>query len=160
MTPNRLLVVGRGIAIVVAIAALSVGASALRPRRSDEAPVASRQPAHEPSRGGRRDSLDQLVVARDPFRPSRRPSGVAYDPNPAPSAPTEPAPPKPALVLSGIVWGAAPSAVLEGIPGVEGARLVKAGEVLGGFRIRRITAQRVTVSGMDTTWVLEVRKPW
>jgi hypothetical protein len=63
-------------------------------------------------------------------------------------------------MLTGIVWGRDPAAVLEGVPGVDGARLVRSGEELAGFRVRRITAQTVTVTGMDTTWVLEVRKPW
>lgn len=109
---------------------------------------------------GRPDSLDEKVIARDPFRSVRRPAEVAFDPNPIPPPPAEPPPPKPTLLVSGILWGRDPSAVLEGLPGVEGARLVRAGEVVAGFRVRRITAHEVTVTGMDTTWVLQVRKPW
>ena len=104
-------------------------------------------------------SLTRGIVAHDPFRPERRPASVAFlVADPGSTAP--PAPPRPVLVLTGIVWGPVPQAVLEGIPGTEGPRVVRSGDVLGELRIRRITTEVVTVTGMDTTWVLKVRKPW
>lgn len=159
MTSHRVLAMARIVAILVALAALPAGARVFWPSAVTATP-AKGQPASATETVRHADSLDQKLVARDPFRPSHRPARVAYDPNPAPATPVAPPPPKPALTLTGIVWGRDPAAVLEGVPGVDGARLVRAGEELAGFRVRRITAQKVTVTGMDTTWVLEVRKPW
>lgn len=160
MISLRMLGVGKLLAILVTVLALPVAVQVIRPWRPLEADDPTRVAPQEMASVGRPDSLDEKVIARDPFRPSRRPAEVSFDPNPITPPPAEPPPPKPALVVSGIMWGREPSAVLEGLPGVEGARLVRSGEVLAGFRIRRITPNEVTVTGMDTTWVLKVRKPW
>jgi len=100
-------------------------------------------------------------VARDPFRIARRPAPVAYDLVRA-AQPPAPVPPKPALVLTGIVWdrGGNPSAVLDGVPGAGGPRVVRSGERIGALLIRRIERDRVVVVGLDTTWTLTVREPW
>jgi len=71
-----------------------------------------------------------------------------------------PPPPKPTLILDGVVNGVDPSAVIEGLPGVEGSRVVRVGDVVAGLQVKRITDSRVVIAGMDTTWVLEVREPW
>ena len=105
------------------------------------------------------ESIVRLVVARTPFRATRRPAAVAFDPNP--STPTDvPATPRPALVLSGIVWSADPTAVIQGLPGLEGSKVVRRGDVIGGIRISRIERERVQVTGLDTSWTLRVREPW
>lgn len=107
------------------------------------------------------DSFAHRVIERDPFRVARRPAAVAYDPSPAAAAAAAvPAPPKPVLVLTGIVWGKAPEAVVEGLPGVEGPRVLRVGDQVAGLGVRRIEPGRVTVVGMDTVWVLTVRQPW
>jgi hypothetical protein len=106
------------------------------------------------------DSLALLVVNHDPFRLTRSPAAIAYSPAPVEPVYVEPPPPKPQLVLTGIVWGDEPSAIVEGLPGIEGARVLRVGESSGSVRIRRITRQDVTLVGLDTTWVLQVRKPW
>lgn len=106
------------------------------------------------------DSLVRHVVDHDAFRVTRAPSAVAYNPSPPEAVPVEAPPPKPQLTLTGIVWGRDPAAIVEGLPGVEGGRLVRPGESIGGVRVRRITEHDVTLAGMDTTWVLQVRKPW
>ncbi len=152
--------IGRAVAIVVAVAALPAGAHVLRPWRPPVAPARAAETTIAAPERTAWDSLDAKVVARDPFRPSRRPAAVPFDPNPVPPAPDEPPPPKPTLALTGIMWGVEPSAVIEGIPGFESAQLVRVGETVAGFRVRRITAHEVTVTGMDTTWVLQVREPW
>ena len=59
-----------------------------------------------------------------------------------------------------LVVGADPSAVIEGFPGIQGPRVVRPGDVIGQLTVRRIEAARVEVIGMDTTWMLTVRKPW
>jgi hypothetical protein len=85
---------------------------------------------------------------------------VSYDPQRA-TAPAEANQvPKPALALLGLVAGAEATAVIEGLPGVEGGRVVRVGDVVSGVRVVRIAADHVRLAGMDTTWVLKVREPW
>ena len=95
------------------------------------------------------DSLAAALVARDPFRITRRPSDVVYAP-------------KPVLAPVGIVWdsGRDPTALVEGLPGVEGPRPVRSGEAIAGLRVKAIKPDRVVVTGLDTTWTLTVREPW
>jgi hypothetical protein len=106
------------------------------------------------------DSLVQAIVPRDPFRTTRRPASLAYDPVRA-AQPPAPTPPKPALILTGIVWDSRnPSAVVDGLPGGGGPRVVRQGEQVGALRVRRIAWDRVEVLGLDTLWTLTVREPW
>jgi len=100
-----------------------------------------------------------VIVSRDPFRIGRRPLLPAYDPMRL-TEQLAPPPPKPTLILDGVVNGVDPSAVIEGLPGVEGSRVVRVGDVVAGLQVKRITDSRVVIAGMDTTWVLEVREPW
>ena len=99
------------------------------------------------------------IVSRDPFRIGRRPLLPAYDPQRL-AEQLAPPPPKPTLILVGVVNGLAPSAVIEGLPGVEGSRVMRLGDTVAGLKIEKITNSRVIIAGMDTTWVLEVREPW
>jgi len=99
------------------------------------------------------------IVSRDPFRIGRRPTLPAYDPQRL-AEQLAPPPPKPTLLLVGVVNGSEPSAVIEGLPGVEGSRVVRQGDVVAGLQIKQISNSRVVIVGMDTTWVLEVREPW
>lgn len=99
------------------------------------------------------------IVNRDPFRIGRLPAITAYDPVRLAQAVAPPLP-RPALTLVGVVNGADASAVVEGLPGVEGPRVVRVGDSLAGLRIKKIGNNRVVIVGMDTTWVLEVREPW
>ncbi len=107
------------------------------------------------------DSLAATLVARDPFRVTRRPSNVVYDPVRLAQPATPPAP-KPALVLVGIVWdsGRDPTALVEGLPGADGPRPVRSGETIAGLRVKTIKPDRVVITGLDTTWTLTVREPW
>lgn len=99
------------------------------------------------------------VVSRDPFRIGRRPLIPAYDPLRL-AEQLAPPPPKPRLNLVGVLNGMEPSAVIEGLPGVEGSRVVRVGDVVAGLTVKKIANGRVVIAGMDTTWVLEVREPW
>jgi len=99
------------------------------------------------------------IVSRDPFRVERRPMRPAYDPLRL-AEQLAPPPPRPALILAGVIDGAEPSAVIEGLPGIEGSRVMRVGDVVSGLQVRQIGNGRVTIVGMDTTWVLEVREPW
>ncbi len=107
------------------------------------------------------DSLVHLIVGRDPFRVTRRPSNVVYDPVRL-AQPATPPVPRPALALVGIVWdsGRDPTALVEGLPGVEGPRPVRSGEMVAGLRVKAIKPDRVVITGLDTTWTLMVREPW
>ena len=99
------------------------------------------------------------IGAHDPFRAGRRPALPAYDPLRL-AEQLAPPPPRPLLLLVGVIDGANPSAVIEGFPGVEGSRVVRMGDVVVGFAIKKVSRGQVVISGMDTTWVLEVREPW
>jgi len=117
-----------------------------------------REPTHAviPYNG---DSLVHVVVSHDAFRVNRTAATLAYDPNRA-IVPAQPGPPKPALALVGLIAGADPTAVIEGLPGVEGSRAVRVGDLVGGLRVARIDRDQVVIKGMDTTWVLMVKEPW
>ena len=117
-------------------------------------------PPHAPALPYPVDSLARLAVARPLFRASRRSSSVAYDPQRAVAPVESNQPPKPLLALVGIVAGQEPTAVIEGFPGVEGSRVVRAGDIVSALRVKRVEADRVVIVGMDTTWVLKVREPW
>jgi hypothetical protein len=105
--------------------------------------------------------LAETLVARDPFRLTRRPARLAYQPVPL-VRPGGPPAPSPVLVLAGIVWdgGNDPAALIEGFPGIVGARSVHRGDVIAGLRVKRIAAGAVVIVGLDTTWTLTVREPW
>jgi hypothetical protein len=153
--------VARSLLVLGGFAAIPVGFALSRPVESVRPPSGRVAPLeatpHSPMRW---DSLSSLLVARDPFRADRVPAPVAFDPNPVQPSEAPPAPPKPALLLTGIVWGTAPSAIIEGLPGLEGSRLMLQGDVAGGITLRRIGEHRVVLSGYDTTWTLVVRRPW
>ena len=106
------------------------------------------------------ESSSVAMVARDPFRITKRAAPMAYDPlrvgqPPAPAA-------RPTLVLDGIVWdgGASPTALLEGLPGVDGPRVVRKGDIVGDLRVKDIRWDRVVIGGPDTLWTLTVKEPW
>jgi hypothetical protein len=108
------------------------------------------------------DSLAAEIARRDPFRVARRPAAVPYHVAAPPPPPAPPAPhvPKPTLSLTGIAWGAANTggALIEGLPGVQGARAVRVGDVVGSIRVQQIAGDSVVLAGLDTVWVLRVRR--
>jgi hypothetical protein len=107
------------------------------------------------------DSVLTALVARDPFRMARRPSPILYDPLRLAQPSTPPAP-KPTLSLVGIAWddGHDPTALVEGLPGIDGPRPLRRGETVAGLLVKAIRADRVVIAGLDTTWTLTVREPW
>jgi hypothetical protein len=116
---------------------------------------------------GRPDSDSLLaiadrVAASDPFRLDRRPADVPVGtPAPATTPPgSEPDAARPNLALSGLVGGPPWVALLEGVPGHEGSVLLRAGDTLGGIKVRAVSATTATISGFDTTWKLTVKRPW
>jgi hypothetical protein len=117
------------------------------------------QPLDQPASPYGHDSLARVVVRRDLFRPDRRPAARAYDAV-QPAVAAVPATPKPVLTLVGLIAGVDGSAVIEGLPGVDGSRVMRGGDVVAGLRLVRIERDVAVITGMDTTWVLSVRKPW
>jgi len=103
-----------------------------------------------------------LVANHDPFRVDHQPSTVAYRPELEGVAPppTAPKPPKPRLMLAGIIGGPPWQALLDSVPGRDGSVLVHKGDTLGALRVRSIGRDTVIVQGLDTTWRLIVRQPW
>jgi len=144
-----------GLALAVRLAAMPLVRVAVPPRAGNASTIGASVPVVHP------DSLVAALVARDPFRVARRPSDVVYDPVRLPQ-PAAPPVPKPALALVGIVWdnGRDPTALVEGLPGVDGPRPVRQGETIAGLRVRTIKLDRVLITGLDTTWTLTVREPW
>jgi hypothetical protein len=100
---------------------------------------------------------DQLraIFAGDLFRRERTaPDAVVSAPAPATTRP--PAPPKPRLVLRGLVGGPPWNAILEGVPGHDGSYVVSTGDSVAGLKIRSVRRDGATIRGMDTTWILKL----
>jgi hypothetical protein len=100
------------------------------------------------------------IVANNPFRLSRQPATVAYSPALEGLAPPTVRPPRPALMLLGIVGGPPWSAILEGIPGRDGSVMVRRGDSLGTLIVRSVGRDTVIINGADTTWRLTLKRPW
>jgi hypothetical protein len=100
------------------------------------------------------------IVANNPFRLSRQPATVAYAPELEGLAPPPVVrPPRPDLVLRGIVGGPPWSAILEGIPGRDGSVVARRGDSLGTLIVRAVGRDTVIIKGADTTWRLTVKRP-
>ncbi|MFQ5808421.1 MAG: hypothetical protein ACE5JM_02280 [Armatimonadota bacterium] len=103
------------------------------------------------------DSLTSVILDRNLFRLGRRPAVATT------SAAEEPVPQGPVPVprrfqLLGIVAGRVPSAVVEGLPGATGARVVREGDRFGDYLVKRIREGRVDIVGIDTLWVLRLKE--
>lgn len=148
-------------AVLAAWAAVAAGASAARPAtETDSQTERDVRPARErvaPDTGPRAALVRAAMSA--PFRLTRQPPDVRYDPGmlDAPPVPEAAAPPKPVLNLVGLVLDGAPRALIQGIPGATGARLLGEGDTAGGVRVRRIRSDQVRLTGHDTSWTLELR---
>ncbi|HEX5180126.1 MAG TPA: hypothetical protein VFW04_12400 [Gemmatimonadaceae bacterium] len=103
--------------------------------------------------------LTSRIVDRDAFRLDRKPAAVAYrtSGDSAVSA-APPSPPKPVLSLVGIVGGPPWAALVNGIPAHDGSVLVHARDTAGGLRVTRVSADGVTISGLDTVWHLTTKQ--
>ena len=165
MNSHRLESAIRGTLSVAALGAVLTGLLAFRrdgdlhlPKVGASAPVPVEDTVPSASR---RSGLD-AIVAHDVFRRNRVAPAKAYDGvqiEAARSAPPPAPTPRPVLILSGILWGAQPEALVDGIPGSDGSRLMHRGDSLGGIRLRSLTRDHVVLAGMDTTWTLFIRKP-
>lgn len=105
------------------------------------------------------DSVALIVSGRNPFRPSRAAAGRRYDPLAPAGAPLQPTlTSRPNLTLVGLVLGNDPAALIEGIPGVEGTRVVRPEERVGQVQLRSVGRDNAVVTGFDTTWTLRLRR--
>lgn len=172
MTP-RMLAATRSLSIAGTLLGVLLGAQDVlsgAPRRltvprpasvaggSDLSVPANRAGAGGPPQGGA-DSLARAITARNLFREGRVPATVGFNPDAPAGAPPAAAPrtPRPQLVLVGVVLGREPVALINGLPGAEGTRVLKAGERFGDYVVRTIAQGGVVVAGADTTWTLRVR---
>ena len=134
------------------------------PSRPHAAPAPPIWPVPPPARTIDADSLAVLaehITSADPFRLDRKPAAVAYGApdTTAVHAAGPAAPPRPPLVLVGIV-GPPWHALVDGIPGHDGSTVIRAGQNVAGLRAGAITATTATITGMDTTWRLTVKRTW
>ena len=146
---------------------LATVVAAIEVRASTTAPMLAARPALRAPAEPRRldaDSIAQAVayvVANDPFRLSRQPATTAYSPaleGLAPPVVTRP--PRPSLVLRGIVGGPPWSAIVDGIPGRDGSALLRGGDSVGTLVVRAVKRDTVIINGADTTWRLTVKRSW
>jgi hypothetical protein len=120
------------------------------------APAIAATPAALPARGPSPDSLATVATARHPFRLDRTAAPMPFDPLLSGDAPPS-HPPRPTLTLVGIALGAESAALIDGLPGTEGTRVLRVGEAFAGYIVRRVEEDRVLIAGPDTTWTLVVR---
>jgi hypothetical protein len=106
------------------------------------------------------NDLIRLASAGTPFRLWHHGPSVRFGAGQTPAVAASPPVPRPHPVLTGVLWGSTSAALLEGIPGHEGAVVMSKGDTAGGLRLTRLKHDRVTLTGMDTSWTLTVRQPW
>jgi len=143
-----------GAAAVARAALVPIGAAL--PRTTRAARVAAQAgPQAYPA-----DSLAAVVQAGDVFRLGHRPAPVRYDPAPqsVPAPSPTPTAARPALLLAGVLLGGEPAAVIEGLPGTDGARVLHVGQVVAHYLLREVSADRAVIVGPDTVWVLTLRR--
>lgn len=137
-------------AVALGVAAL-LGAAAvvwssttpLDGRAAAIAPVRPPPRASAPQQG--RNGVTAAAVARrNVFRSDRSPPGRPFEPFAAPAPPPPPVP-APSLTLLGVMLGTPRAAVLGGLPGEPGPRLLEEGERVGDVRVLRVTADSATV---------------
>ena len=158
----RILSIARTALVVVTLAALALTArfALASPGSSREATLpisAAPEPAMPPRAAP--DSLGRIIAARDVFRSSRSQASMRFDSRTVdqPAAPPPQQSPTMGLVLVGILTGADPAALVDGVPGSETTRVLKIGDRVGDYRIRHIGGDSIVVIGRDTTWTLRVR---
>lgn len=159
----RILTLARPVLIFATLAALALAArfAIATPRQSRESPPAI-EPSPDPTAPPRADpdSIARITTARDPFRATRTPATVRFESRTAdqPSAPPPQGPPRPTFVLVGILTGAEPAALVDGVPGSESTRVLRAGDRFGAYLLRSIGTSVVVIAGPDTTWTLRLRQ--
>ena len=107
------------------------------------------------------DSLVAMIISANPFRLDRR--GVEATVVEVAPPVVDTAPPKPSaleLMLRGTFGGPVWEALVEGLPGVRGAVVVKAGLTFGPFLIVSVKKDSLVVRSGDQQWTYGVVVPW
>jgi hypothetical protein len=99
------------------------------------------------------DALDSVVIQRNAFRSDRRPAPVRFEPGGQTPPSMEPRPP---LSVAGVVLGRTRAALLRGLPGVDGVRVLAEGEAAAGVRVLRVADRTVVVTWRSDTLSLRV----
>lgn len=99
-----------------------------------------------------------LMVANNPFRFDRLPPYAHEDQQDQVGSDTPmPVSNRPSLTLLGTIGGEPWQAVIAGIPGRFTPVIMRLGDTLAGYTLRRITTDTVQIAGPDTTWLLVIR---
>lgn len=151
---SRMVAVRLIAALAVLIAVVATLVIAFRPLQLP-APtmLASRRPTGQVPVATLSDSSFRLAMRSAGFRANRIIPSAERGLLAAGTA-RPPDPPKPQLALVGLVLGKLRTALLTGVPGNAGTRLMSTGDTAGGIRVRSISANQVLVAGYDTTWIL------
>jgi len=155
MTPLRLELYLWALTPIAAIGGLLVMHELLTPRVAETRPHTVQPTDDNSAAPGASKELVAKLIAADPFRRDRgRFDSTAIT---APiTLPKPPASPKPHLTLRGIVGGPPWDAIVEGLPNREGSYVVRGGDSVSGLKVRSVRPDRVTIRGMDTTWILKL----
>ncbi len=117
-------------------------------------------PVLHPELDVRPDSISRLLAqaaAKWPFRESR--SSAASDAATVAVADAALQPPRPQLLLAGLVHAREASAVVAGLPGAATAQVIQIGQSVGGITLRKLVGETATLSGYDTMWQLTLMRP-
>lgn len=156
MTARRLEQLLWALAAMVPISGSLVMHRSLTPRVTGARSQPMQAPNDNAPAPARPETLLATLLAADPFRRDRG----RFDSATTIAAPVlqakPPAPPKPRLVLRGIVGGPPWDAIVDGLPNHEGSYVLRTGDSVSGLKIRSVRADRVTIRGMDTTWILKL----
>jgi hypothetical protein len=108
------------------------------------------------------ESAVETIADHNLFRPERASAEEpAQGPAPVQMGMPMPAPStKPRLVLRGVIGGPALEAIIEGIPGHDGAVVLRAGQSVGGITLRSVRKDTAYARGFDTTWALPLARSW
>lgn len=98
------------------------------------------------------ESVVASAIRQAGFRSARTLSAVRRSSPSSDGAMADPSKPLPRLV--GLVLGHPSTALITGVPGEAGTRILTQGDTAGGLRIRSISPHRVIVAGFDTAWTL------
>jgi hypothetical protein len=108
------------------------------------------------------DALEEalgVIFEANVFRPDRKAVDITEVASPGVPQPP-PKPPKPTLLLRGLLGGPPWDAIVEGVPGHEGAMVLRAGQTTDGLTLKAIRHDTVFIKGLDTTWKLILRRGW
>jgi hypothetical protein len=97
------------------------------------------------------------VASTDPFRLDRHPSQPALSP-PTIASPSTNASEQLRMALTGISGGPPWRAIISGISGHEAGAVMKAGDTLGGIKVRTIRRDTVILQTRDSTLTLTLKR--